>query len=141
MKGRLFLSLTFGLSLAFAGDGYTVELGIKIPLSLMNTVSSKQAAEGDRVYLETMYPVLVNGRIVVPPGSYVSGTVTRVNRPGRVRGKGELYLRFDSMTLPNGVTRDFTARVGGMEAGNSNQLDRKEGNIKGDANKAETPVP
>jgi hypothetical protein len=139
--------VVLGVASAFAQDAppaksetssteqYTVGSGEKIPLSLMNTISSKQAAEGDRVYLETMYPVLVNGKIVVPPGSYVAGTVTRVKRPGRVKGKGELYLRFDSMTLPNGVTRTFTARVGGMEGGSNSQLDREEGNIKGDSNK------
>jgi type IV secretion system protein VirB10 len=118
-----------------AAQSYVVDPGVKIPLSLMNTISSKQAAEGDRVYLETMYPVLVNGKIVIPPGSYVAGTVTQVKRPGRIKGKGELYLRFDSMILPNGVTRDFKARVGGLEGGASNELDRSEGKIKGDSDK------
>src|SRR5688572_13753867 len=118
-----------------AAQSYVVDSGVKIPLSLMNTISSKQAAEGDRVYLETMYPVLVNGKIVIPPGSYVAGTVTQVKRPGRIKGKGELYLRFDSMTLPNGVTREFKARVGGLEGGASNELDRSEGKIKGDSDK------
>ena len=120
------------------GDGtgagqkpYTVEAGVKIPLSLMNTLSSKQAAEGDHVYLETMFPVLVDGRIVIPAGAYVNGTVTQVKRPGRVKGKGELYLRFDSLILPNGVSRDFRARVGGMEGGGDNKLDRTEGKIQG----------
>lgn len=115
--------------------GYVVDTGVKIPLNLMNTISSKQAAEGDRVYLETIYPVLVNGKIVIPPGSYVAGTVTQVKRPSRVKGKGELYLRFDSLTLPNGVTREFRARVGGMDGGSSNELDRNEGTIKGAGNK------
>src|SRR3954452_16144083 len=113
----------------------TVESGTKIPLTLLNTLSSKQTAEGDRVYLETLYPVLVNGRIIVPAGSYVSGTVTQIKRPGRVKGRGELYLRFDSLTLPNGTTRDFRARIGGMEGGGSNELDRTEGKIKGGGSK------
>jgi type IV secretion system protein VirB10 len=69
--------------------------------------------------------------MVIPPGSYVSGTVTQIKRPGRIKGRGELYLRFDSLTLPNGVTRDFRARVGGMEGGGNNELDRTEGKIKG----------
>ena len=114
---------------------YVVDTGVKIPLNLLNTLSSKQAAEGDRVYLETMFPVMVNGKVVIPPGSYVAGTVTQVKRPGRIKGKGELYLRFDSLTLPNGVTRDFRARVGGMDGGGDNQLDRDEGKIKGGGNK------
>src|SRR5216683_5945219 len=80
---------------ATSGD-YVVEPGAKIPLSLINSVSTKHSAEGDRVYLETTFPILVNGKIVIPPGSYVAGTVTQVKRPGRVKGRGELYLRFDS---------------------------------------------
>src|SRR6266536_729684 len=94
---------------------FTVQTGTKVPLSLINSVSTKHSAEGDRVYLETVFPVLVNGRIVVPVGSYVAGTVTQLKKPGRVKGRGELYVRFDSLTLPNGVTRDFHGRIGSMD--------------------------
>src|SRR5213075_2458573 len=41
---------------------YTVPPGTKMPLSLINTISTKHSAEGDRVYLETSFPVLANGR-------------------------------------------------------------------------------
>src|SRR5918992_4582346 len=116
---------------------FTVTPGTRVPLSLINSVSTKHAAEGDRVYLETVFPILVDGRIVIPPGSYVAGTVTQVKRPGRVKGRGELYLRFDSLTLPNGVTRDFRARIGGMEGGGDNELDRAEGKIKGGGSKGD----
>src|SRR5262249_55051148 len=74
-----------------SGD-YIVESGSKIPLNLINSVSTKHSVEGDRVYLETVFPILVNGKIVIPPGSYVAGTVTQVKRPGRVKGRGELFL-------------------------------------------------
>jgi hypothetical protein len=120
-----------------AVNSVALQPGTKIPLTLLNTLSSKQTAEGDRVYLETLYPVILNGRIVVPQGSYVSGTVTEVKRPGRVKGRGELFLRFDSLTLPNGVTRDFRARVGGMEGGGNNELDREEGKINGGGSKGD----
>src|SRR4029079_10982183 len=90
---------------------YLIEAGTKVPLALINSVSTKHSAEGDRVYLETVFPIVTNGRIVIPPGSYVAGTVTEVKRPGRVKGRGELFLRFDSLTLPNGITRDFRARI------------------------------
>src|SRR5262252_3834862 len=94
---------------------YTVELNTKVPLALINSISTKHSAEGDRVYLETVFPILVNGRIVVPVGSWVTGTVTQVKKPGRVKGRGELYVRFDSLTLPNGVTRDFRGRIGTLD--------------------------
>ena len=115
---------------------FVIEPGTRIPLSLINSVSTKGSAEGDRVYLETVFPILANGRIVIPPGSYVAGTITEVKRPGRVKGRGEMFLRFDSLTLPNGVTRDFRARVGSLDGQSSDELDRGEGKIKSDTNKS-----
>jgi len=115
---------------------YTVETGTHVPLSLINSVSTKHSASGDRVYLETSFPILVSGRIVIPVGSYVAGTVTEVKKPGRVKGRGELYVRFDSLTLPNGVTRDFRARIGGMDGTNNGELDKSEGTVKSEGNKA-----
>jgi hypothetical protein len=115
---------------------FTVQTGTKVPLSLINSVSTKHSAEGDRVYLETVFPVLVNGRIVVPVGSYVAGTVTQLKKPGRVKGRGELYVRFDSLTLPNGVTRDFHGRIGSMDGNAKDELDRAEGKVRSEANKS-----
>lgn len=112
-----------------------VPAGTKIPLALVNSLSTKHSGQGDRVYLQTSFPVMIGGRIVIPRGSYVTGTVTEVKRPGRIKGKGELFLRFDSLTLPNGATRDFRARLGGGDA-ESGEFDRQEGKIRGESNKA-----
>ena len=119
-----------------APKSYLVEPGTHIPLSLINSVSTKNSVPGDRVYLETVFPILVDGRIVIPPGSYVMGTITEVQRPGKVKGRGEFHLRFDSLTLANGTTRDFRARVSGLDGRASEELDRKEGSIKSEGNKS-----
>jgi type IV secretion system protein VirB10 len=115
---------------------FVVAPGTKVPLSLLNSVSTKNSTEGDRIYLETVFPIMVNGRIVIPPGSYVAGTVTAVKRPGRVKGRGEIYVRFDSLTLPNGVTRDFRARMSAMDGRASEEFDKAEGKVKSEGNKA-----
>jgi hypothetical protein len=116
--------------------GLTVQPGTKILLSMINSVSTKHAAEGDRVYLETAFPILINGKIVIPPGSYVAGTITESKRPGRVKGRGELYVRFDSLTLPNGVSRDFRSRIGSLDGRASEELDKSEGKIKSEGDKS-----
>lgn len=115
---------------------FVVEPGTHIPLSLINSVSTKNSVPGDRVYLETVFPILVGGKIVIPPGSYVEGTITQVQRPGKIKGRGEFHLRFDSLTLPNGITRDFRARVSGLDGRASEELDRKEGSVKSEGNKS-----
>jgi hypothetical protein len=149
MSLRAFLASVLMLSAAaFAEDAaptpkpeeakpgaFTVEPGTKVPLSLLNSVSTKHSAEGDRIYLETIFPILVHGRIVIPPGSYVAGTVTQVKKPGRVKGRGEIYVRFDSITLPNGVTRDFRARMSAMDGRASEEFDKSEGKVRSEGNK------
>jgi len=93
----------------------TVPSGTRVLLSLIGDLDTKHAKEGDRVYLRTASPVAVSGRLVIPRGSDVEGTVTRAKPAGKVVGKGELYIRFDSLILPNGVSRDFKARPPGEE--------------------------
>jgi len=119
-----------------AASDYTIQAGTKVPLSLLNSVSTKHSAPGDRIYLQTVFPIMDNARIVIPPGSYVAGTVTEVKRPGRVKGRGELYVRFDSLTLPNGVTRDFRARLSSVDGRANEDFDRSEGKVKSEGNKA-----
>jgi len=114
-------------------DEIVLKAGTKIPLSLVNSLNSKHTLAGDRVYLETAFPVMEAGHIVVPKGSYVAGTVTDVKRPPQSKGRAELYIRFDSLTLPNGVTRDFRARLDNADGQN---VDRQEGTIRAEPDKA-----
>jgi type IV secretion system protein VirB10 len=115
---------------------YTIESGTRIPLALISSVSSKSSSAGDRVYLETAFPIVNGNHIVIPTGSYVTGTVTEVKRPGRVKGRGQLYVRFDSITLPNGITREFRSRLGSVDARSGEKLDPREGQVVADSDKA-----
>ncbi|MEQ1886048.1 MAG: hypothetical protein ABL967_13370 [Bryobacteraceae bacterium] len=115
---------------------YLVDVGTRIPLALINSVSTRSAVPGDRVYLESVFPILIDNRIVIPPGSYVMGTITEIRRPGRLKGRGEFHLRFDSLTLPSGATRDFRAHVTGLDGRANEELDHKEGTIRSEGNKA-----
>lgn len=114
---------------------YVVAGGTTVPLSLINTISTKHSAVGDRVYLETAFPVVVNGKIVIPVGSYVAGTVSEIKKPGRIKGRGELFIRFDTLTLPNGVTREFRARINGADGHSNRELESTEGKVISEGNK------
>ena len=111
-----------------------VAAGTHILLRLTNQVNTKTTVAGDRVYLETAVPVFVNGRLIIPVGSYVAGTVTESKQAGRVKGKSELTLSYDSITLRNGVARDLRSRPDSVDT--KGNLDRSEGRIEGDGNKA-----
>lgn len=115
--------------------GYEVSAGTHVLLSMINSVSTKQAAVGDRIYLETAFPVLSSGRIIIPQGSWVTGTITEVKRPGHVKGRGSLQVRFDSLTLPNGVSRNFRSDLGALDARSDETLKREESKIDSGGNK------
>ena len=114
---------------------FVVAQGTKLPLRLINSVDTKHSSPGDRVYLETVYPVLSHGHVIIPPGSYVMGSLTEVQQAGRIKGKSSFFLRFDSLTLPNGTTRDFRSRMSGMDGDGKGSLDRKEGSVVGESGK------
>ncbi|MEJ2009722.1 MAG: hypothetical protein P8Z30_16475 [Acidobacteriota bacterium] len=113
----------------------TVPADTHIPLVLRNAVSSKTAYVGQAIYCQTIYPITVNNRIVIPVGSYVKGAVTQVIKPGRIRGKARLGLRFDSLTLPNGVTEPVRATLSAFAGNGKEGFNRKEGKIEGQSTK------
>ena len=110
---------------------FVVTAGTRVLLHLRNAVDTKHSAPGDRVYLVTSYPVYVNQQLVIPQGSYVMGTVIESERAGKVKGRASLNIRFDSLTLANGVTRDFRSRVGSSDGSQVSE----EGRIKGENGK------
>jgi type IV secretion system protein VirB10 len=111
-----------------------VPVGTHLPLVLHNGVSTRNAHPGDPIYLETLFPILIDGRIVIPAGSYVSGEITEAKRPGRVKGRGEIMLRLTNMILPNGYQVSLLATPNEASTGGADTVD-KEGKIKGDSDK------
>jgi hypothetical protein len=91
---------------------YQVERGVQIPLSLVNDVSTANSIAGDAIFLRTAFPVASEGRMVIPPGSWVTATITEVKRARRGQRRGELHVRFDSLLLANGVSRKLHGDLG-----------------------------
>jgi type IV secretion system protein VirB10 len=82
---------------------YTVPAGTRILLSLKHEISTRVAMPGDAVYLVSEFPVVEDGAVVIPAGMYVKGTIDRVQRPGKVKGRAQLQMHLTSMIFPNGV--------------------------------------
>lgn len=116
-------------------DAFVIAAGTQIPLELQSAVTTRTAYVGMPIYCRTLYPVTLKDRMVIPVGSWVKGTVTQVARPGHVHGKAKLGLRFDSLILPSGVSKDISGVLAGF-AGNGKQgFKRQEGQIIGQGTK------
>lgn len=115
---------------------YDVPSGTAIPLILENAISTRSARAGDPIYFQTIYPIIVDGRILVPAGSYMSGQVLSAKRPGKVKGRGQLVLKLTQLILPNGYTVSLEGTPSDAETGGGEQS-TKEGEIKGPGSKAD----
>jgi hypothetical protein len=112
---------------------HVLEAGARLPLRSISTFSSKTAHEGERVYLETLQPISRFGRMLLPAGTQITATIAFAKQAGKVKGRGEMLLRFESLTTPDGVTKDFRAQVSGADA-TAGQVD-SEGRIRSGGNK------
>ena len=113
----------------------TLPAGTQLPLVVHNSITTRSAKPGDPVYLETLFPITQDNRIIIPAGSYVHGQVVDAKRPGKVKGRAELLIRLDLLILPNGYTVSFNAIPSGAGTGGNEQVEG-EGKIKGDSDKA-----
>lgn len=109
--------------------------GTTIPIVLSTFLNSRSTQVGDSFYADTTYPIWIQQRLVVPRGSIIKGTVTHVQRPGRIKGKGQVAIRFDNILLPNGVTRDLTAELQGIHGPGAEKIDRQTETIEMDGSK------
>jgi hypothetical protein len=111
-----------------------VPTGTHLPLVLHNGISTRTAKPGDPVYFETIFPIMINGKVVIPAGSYVSGEVTESKRPGRVKGRGELAIKLTTMILPNAYMVNLNAVPSQAGTGGSETVDN-EGKVVGGSGK------
>ena len=61
--------------------------------------------------------------------------MTQVVRPGHVKGRAQLGLRFDELILPNGTTRHLRATLAGFGSAGNDKFKPKEGQIEGGGSK------
>lgn len=72
-------------------------------LQIERTVSSELARVEDKVDARVTRDVRVSDRVAIPAGSTVRGSVTEVDRGGRVKGKARLAIRFHTIVLADGT--------------------------------------
>ena len=110
----------------------TIPAGTKIPLSLAQAISTKNAREGDAVYATTAFPFVVDNRIVIPAGSYIQGRIAHVERGGRLKGRAEILMHFTSMIYPSGYTVMLPGSVENTPGAEKQSVKDQEGTIQQD---------
>lgn len=93
------------------GSRLVLPEGTEVSVRLEQPLSSRSARVEDRFEATVVRPVYVDGRIVIPDGSRVQGTVTEAQRAERPARGGRLNLSFDRLLLDGGSTVDLSARL------------------------------
>jgi hypothetical protein len=118
---------------ASAASEVTIPAGTKFPVELKHAVSSKGTREGDGVYAETTFPVVVNGRVLIPAGTYVQGRVSHIQRGGRVKGRAEVLMHFTTLIYPSGYTVLLPGAVENAPGVDKTSVGDQEGTIRSDS--------
>lgn len=113
----------------------TLPTGAKVLLALKNAVSTRTAKPGDSVYLQSTFPVVQDGVVVIPAGTFVQGEITSVKRPGRVKGRGELLMHFTTLIYPNGYSLKMPGALESSDSADTQTVKDKEGTVQAQGTK------
>jgi hypothetical protein len=90
----------------------TLPAGTVLPIDLETTVGSDISRVEQAVSGRLRRAVTIGGVEVLPAGTGVSGHVTTVQRPGKVKGRGLIAMRFTQLDTPGaGTTRISSATI------------------------------
>ena len=90
----------------------TLPAGTVLPVALETSVGSDISRVEQPVSGRLRRAVTVGGAQVLPAGTVVSGHVTAAQRPGKVKGRGLIAMRFTQLDTPGaGSSRISTATV------------------------------
>jgi len=115
-------------------DEITIPAGTKVPVVLKNTISTRANHEGDPVYAQTTFPVVVNDKILIPAGTYVQGRIVQIKPAGRIKNRAEVLMHFTTLIYPSGYTVVLPGALDNAPGVDKGSVKDKEGTIRADSN-------
>ncbi len=113
-----------------AGGPRTAPAGTLVQVELLDTLSTKYNERGDRFVSRVARDVLVGGRVLIPEGSQILGTISALKRAGRIRGRAQINLRFERLRLLDGNEYPLEAALVDLEARSEERLKDSEGAVE-----------
>ena len=89
---------------------------------LMTTLSSSTTQRGADVEAILSQPLLDDGRLILPQGTLLKGTVVQVKPARYWKRNGQLRFVFHNVVMPDGVEEKIEAMVQGVQAGSADNM-------------------
>ena len=80
----------------------TIPAGTALPLQMTSTISSESAQVEAPVSAKLRNAITIDGDTAIPAGAVLRGTVTDVERSGRVQGRAHLSFAFNEVSMNSG---------------------------------------
>ncbi|HLZ42539.1 MAG TPA: hypothetical protein VKQ11_16335 [Candidatus Sulfotelmatobacter sp.] len=113
-------------------NSVVIPAGSKVPLTLAQAISTKNAREGDAVYAQTAFPFVLNDRILIPAGTYIQGKIMHAEHAGRSKKRAEILIHFTSMIYPSGYTVMLPGSIENTPGADNKAVKDAEGTIQQD---------
>lgn len=97
-----------------------------ILLTPLNSATTQTSAD---VEAELSQPLFDHGRLILPAGTRIRGTVLQTRPARRLHRNGQLRISFREVVLPNGTAQTVDTRLQGIQSGSADnaQLDSEGG--------------
>jgi hypothetical protein len=82
------------------GSTITIPAGTRVPVTLASPIITKKDRKGDAVRVATAFPVTVGTRLAIPAGTYVEGTIDKIEK--HRGGDVHLQMSFTRMIYASG---------------------------------------
>ncbi len=122
-------------------EGYYLPRGLKIPVELRTPLDTRTNSVGDEVTAQVTEDILIGDYVIIPANSFIHGSVTQLEPPGKFQKRPKLGINFDTLSLPGkpGEERRYVSINGYVS---SNQVIGKSERVNDDGlYKAKTKKP
>ena len=100
-------------------DIKTLEEGSKLEMTLTTTMSTSSVTQGDEFFAKISKDYSVDGKVVIPRGSLIHGTIGEAKAPGLAGRKAYMTTNFDYLITPDGreipIEGKYSNKDGGVK--------------------------
>jgi len=113
------------------GEPLSIPAGTTLHCRVTQTLTTKLNYQGDAFTLTISEPVLADGREAIPVGSTLQGRIAQMDKPGRIRGVGQMRLTLEQITFPDGRRFPLSAALLTAYGADKVKVVGSEGLVKG----------
>jgi hypothetical protein len=108
----------------------TVPAGARVMMALTSPLHTTSGTAGSGIYLETLYPLVQDNKVVIPAHTMVQGTVESDKRPGHLQRTAEFKFHFTTLIFPNNHVASINGALQSVPGSSTARAQREDGILR-----------